>query len=426
MTVANQSTADQLVEMIERTPEIPITPEGALQIQNLQAVYVIAKIVHASGWVPKDMTLNQAAVCVLTAQRLRLDPFVAIQNTAVINGRPTFYGDLPLGICKDRAGVAVDEWFELGSERLDRRPYFKELGDWPDDFRAVCEVIDREGNRLALDSFSVGEAKTSKLWEKRGYNGKDTPWITMPFRMLGFRARGFALRRACPDVMMGLDLYEEQVGIEPPAYVAAGVTDTSVDSILPPEAEQKTEAAPLSDGVATMRANMVSEIRQLVMARKGQWTSAAFVERIREMYPVLQVRKGTSLGAALDRASAGLATAQLGGLVTMAEEGPLGPPGGEDTQPDPPDDAPSLQVEEGDQAEPEEPAPGDELVSKGTALEIKALLDDGVLGPDDLAKVLPLFKVGTVAELSEDEASLLLDRCARGLIHDDIERGRIE
>ncbi len=49
-----------------------------------------------------------------------------------------------------------------------------------------------------MTEFSVGDAVVAKLWGKRGYNGKDTPWITNPKRMLKMRARGFGLRDASP------------------------------------------------------------------------------------------------------------------------------------------------------------------------------------------------------------------------------------
>jgi hypothetical protein len=52
-------------------------------------------------------------------------------------------------------------------------------------------------------SFSVSDAKRAGLW------GKSGPWANYPERMLKYRARGFCLRDAFPDVLKGLITIEE-------------------------------------------------------------------------------------------------------------------------------------------------------------------------------------------------------------------------
>ena len=83
-------------------------------------------------------------------------------------------------------------------------------GTFPnDEFKAVC-IIKRKGWPDEIKrEFSIADAKKAHLWEKRGHNGGETPWVTYPKRMLQMRARGFALRDAASDMLMGLVLAEE-------------------------------------------------------------------------------------------------------------------------------------------------------------------------------------------------------------------------
>ncbi|HEX7390611.1 MAG TPA: hypothetical protein VF286_10900 [Acidiphilium sp.] len=126
-----------------------------------------------------------------------LGPMQSIQNIAVINGKPAVYGDAMLALCRrDRRCLRV-------TERI--------VGEG--DARTAECVVERAAPDGSVErigaTFSVADAKQAKLWLKRGRNGEDTPWITYPERMLTFRARGFALRDAFPDLLRGLISAEE-------------------------------------------------------------------------------------------------------------------------------------------------------------------------------------------------------------------------
>lgn len=116
-----------------------------------------------------------------------LAPLQAIQNIAVINGKPSVYGDALLAMVKG-SPVCDDviERFEGEGEQ----------------FAAVCEAR-RRGKVPVLARFSAADAKKAGLWGKTG------PWTQYPRRMLQMRARGFALRDAFPDVLRGVITREE-------------------------------------------------------------------------------------------------------------------------------------------------------------------------------------------------------------------------
>lgn len=127
-------------------------------------------------------------VCVQWGYEMGLAPMQALQNIAVINGKPSVYGDAAMAlvqaspVCED-----VEEYFENEGTA---NPV------------AVC-VAKRKGRKPVVAKFSVEDAKRAGLW------GKGGPWQAYPKRMMQMRARGFALRDAFPDVLKGLITAEE-------------------------------------------------------------------------------------------------------------------------------------------------------------------------------------------------------------------------
>ena len=127
-------------------------------------------------------------VCVQWGYEIGLAPMQALQNIAVINGKPSVYGDAAMAlvqaspVCED-----IEEYFEAEGT--------------PNPV-AVC-VAKRKGRKPVVAKFSVEDAKRAGLWGKQG------PWSAYPKRMMQMRARGFALRDAFPDVLKGLITAEE-------------------------------------------------------------------------------------------------------------------------------------------------------------------------------------------------------------------------
>jgi hypothetical protein len=127
-------------------------------------------------------------VCVQWGYEIGLAPMQALQNIAVINGKPSVYGDAAMAlvqaspVCED-----IEEYFE---------------GEGTPNPVAVC-VAKRKGRKPVVAKFSVEDAKRAGLWGKQG------PWQAYPKRMMQMRARGFALRDAFPDVLKGLITAEE-------------------------------------------------------------------------------------------------------------------------------------------------------------------------------------------------------------------------
>ena len=152
---------------------------------NFEQAMYIAKIISRSDLAPKDFK-NKPENCLVAIEMgkdLGLKPMQAIQNIAVINGRPCIWGDAALAV-------------------LQSHPDFEYIDESVENGVATCK-IKRKGNPEVIRTFSESDAK------KAGLFGKSGPWTTYPKRMLQLRARGFAARDSFADALKGINFREE-------------------------------------------------------------------------------------------------------------------------------------------------------------------------------------------------------------------------
>lgn len=107
----------------------------------------------------------------------------AMQNIAVINGRPALWGDAVIALARSS-------------------PLCEYIYETDDGETATCRVK-RVGEDEQIRTFSMADAKLANLVGKQG------PWSQYPKRMRQMRARAFALRDVFPDVLRGMPVAEE-------------------------------------------------------------------------------------------------------------------------------------------------------------------------------------------------------------------------
>jgi hypothetical protein len=175
-----------------RTPtQAPAAATNLLAPATFAELVQFAELAAKSQLVPKDYRNNPADIllAVQLGGEVGLRPMQALQNIAVINGRPAVWGDALPGLRK--ASPVYEDLIETWEGEAD-----------PDFLTAVC-TAKRRGAAPVTARFSVQDAKRAGLWTKEG------PWRAYPRRMLQMRARSFALRDAFPDVLNGLIAVEE-------------------------------------------------------------------------------------------------------------------------------------------------------------------------------------------------------------------------
>jgi hypothetical protein len=160
---------------------------GFMQVGTLSDAIRCSELIAKSSFCPQGLANKPGDVLVALqmGQELGLKPMQALQNIAVINGRPSLWGDAMLAVCRQ----APD--FEYIEERFDEAT-----------MTATCKVK-RMQEPEVVQTFSKKDAESARLWAKAG------PWTSYPKRMLQMRARGFALRDAFPDTLRGIIIKEE-------------------------------------------------------------------------------------------------------------------------------------------------------------------------------------------------------------------------
>ncbi len=191
---SNQNTAIATAPKQPRLPDIAFGQRG-VELRTFDDMFRFADMVIKSQLAPKGFE-NPAAVMVALQMgaELGLNPMASLQNIAVINGKPSVYGDCQLAVV--RASGLFDE--QAFSERIEGTG---------DQMKAICTVRRLPNGNPATNEFSIADARRAGLADK-------TIWKQYPQRMLKFRARSWVLRDNFGDILLGFPCVEEMYGVD--------------------------------------------------------------------------------------------------------------------------------------------------------------------------------------------------------------------
>jgi hypothetical protein len=220
-------------------PKVQEAPKAALPVvfdfqpKSLDEALRLAEVMSKSTIVPKDYVdkPGNVLVAIQWGMELGLKPLAAMQNIAVINGRPSLWGDAVIAL------VRASPLCEGIREEFDTAQMI-----------ATC-IVKRRGEPETSRSFSLQDATKANLI------GKDI-WKAYPKRMLQMRARAFALRDVFPDVLRGMPIAEEVMDYQPQER-----------DITPPAAAAPAAAAATPPRDATL---------DLALAKRADAICAAF------------------------------------------------------------------------------------------------------------------------------------------------------
>jgi hypothetical protein len=275
--------------------EISTQRASGLALQSFNDAFRFAKMVAASEFAPKDFK-GKPESCLLAIQHgseVGLSPMQSLQSIAVINGRPTIWGDAALALVQ---ACSVCEYV---------REYLEGDGD---SLTAVCEAKRQGYPAPTTVRFSVADAKKAGLWGKTG------PWTQYPSRMLQLRARGFALRNAFADALRGLVTAEEaqDYPTQPePVVVRPKFTDEPKATVVKLKADPPATA---SDAVGNARLAVskadsltaLNRLRTLVGQRlvEGKFTKAEHDELVQLMLHRAEMLGDSDDGVAFEHEAA--------------------------------------------------------------------------------------------------------------------------
>lgn len=172
----------------------------AIMPQNFQELNQLAELIAKSDLAPKDFKGKpaNALIAIQMGAEVGFSPMQAIQNIAVINGRPSMWGDASLALVQSHPSY---EWIEE---------------TWDDKTQTARCRGKRRGDPAISDwTFSMDDAR--KAFMITYDNGRETrvplaeksTYKSYPRRMCAMRARAFVLRDKWADVIKGLAIREE-------------------------------------------------------------------------------------------------------------------------------------------------------------------------------------------------------------------------
>lgn len=236
------------------------------QITSLDQAMQYAKLISESDLAPKDYKSKPGNVLIAIQYGLEigLKPMQAIQNIAVINGRPAVWGDAMLGI------VQSNPLCEYIREKIENG-------------KAYCTVKRRGDEKEYTYTFSIEEAKAAGLLGKAG------PWTQYRDRMLQMRARAFALRDKFSDVLKGISMREEVQDYVVVSPIDKKMDDSAkIDLILAKKIEEKPQL--VFEDVNTMLQDATNKEELEKAAAIAKNLSDADKEKARKVYKTKQAK----------------------------------------------------------------------------------------------------------------------------------------
>jgi hypothetical protein len=230
--IADESSSREVAVQAPRHNLVAGGAVKAIVPQDFEDGFRLARVIFASGLAPLEYdSPEKIMIAVMTGLELGIPPMQAMQRIAIINKRPTIWGDLAIALVRrSKNCVYVKEWFE---------------GEG-DSFKAVCEAKRRDSGEVVRTEFSIADAKRARLWDERAKvlkrgetQDNPSPWFRFWKRMLQMRSRAFCLRDLFADVLGGLYIREELEG------VVAGELVEQEQPPEPPAAERGARKAPI-------------------------------------------------------------------------------------------------------------------------------------------------------------------------------------
>lgn len=212
MSDTSRPPADEVSERKEQYLAKVSHVQMGLAPKNFEEGLRMAELLAKSTLVPNEFRGNpgNVLIAIQMGMEIGLPPMQALQSIAVINGRPSLWGDGMLALVQSSP---VFEW-------IDEPPVANGV--------ATCTVKRKGWPNPVSRTFTLDDAKKAGLWNKTG------PWQQYPDRMLRMRARAYALRDVFADVLRGLASAEEMLDV-----TAQGTVEARVD----PEVAMRNDLA---------------------------------------------------------------------------------------------------------------------------------------------------------------------------------------
>lgn len=191
----------ELTEKVQESNEISTsTRPMPLQVDTmwnnsdlLNKAWKSAQFLAKTDFVPQQFKKPENCLIALDiANRTGMSPLAVMQNLYVVQGKPSWSGQMCIALINGCGKFSQLEFIEDGSVE--------------DETYGCIAVAERKDNHKLYysDKITLQMAKDEGWYTKNG-----SKWKTMPIQMARYRAGAFFARAHCPELLIGLPLSDE-------------------------------------------------------------------------------------------------------------------------------------------------------------------------------------------------------------------------
>jgi|GEM_PF-491097 len=230
---------------------------------NFENAWRMGKCLSRSSIVPEqyqgDDNIPNCIIALELASRIKISPFLVMQNMDVISGRPSWRSQYLIGAINVSGRFSPLKWKidkkgnkrkitykeKVGWDQSSRKPIYKEKEAEIEDISCVACA-----QELATGDVLEGPEVSIEMAINEGWYGRDgSKWKTMPELMLRYRSAAFFCRMYCPEVAMGLrtadeteDIWDSNGNVQAPKRTANAIAKDLTEELTSLEEENVTEA----------------------------------------------------------------------------------------------------------------------------------------------------------------------------------------
>lgn len=169
-----------------------------------------------------EAMVARGSMIIAQGMEIGMPPLQALQLIMLVNGRLTVYAEGVPALLWSHGFKVKEWWVDNDGKHHETADGLGPVDTWTDRVAAYCRITRPNGDTITR-AFSVGMAKTARLWDrresikKRGSNetyANDSAWFRFPDRLLRARAIGFCAKDGAADAMRGMMTSEEAIDIQ--------------------------------------------------------------------------------------------------------------------------------------------------------------------------------------------------------------------
>jgi len=180
--------------------QLSVIPDnGAFSAQsNFEHSQRVAKMLSSSSLIPKEFQNNiqNTMIALEMANRIGASPLMVMQNLYIVHGKPSWSSTFIIAAINSSKKFSPLR-FEISGE-----------GDQIGCIAWCLEIGTNE--RLESPRVTIEMAKKEGWFNKAG-----SKWQTMPDLMMRYRSAAFFGRLYAPEIMMGMQTFEEVIDVKP-------------------------------------------------------------------------------------------------------------------------------------------------------------------------------------------------------------------